>query len=73
MMPLINATVEMSGDWLAKKKQWLNIDGAASLLFAVVAARQSGKPLDPEKLGNYREPEADSKSMYWATMRDFGQ
>ena len=28
---------------------------------AVVAARQSGKPLDPEELRNYREPEVDSK------------
>jgi phage terminase large subunit-like protein len=48
------ASIETSrGIRLSKEKQSLKIDGAVALSFAVVAAEQTGKPLDLEELRNY--------------------
>src|SRR5207253_1627336 len=54
------ASVETSrGFRLAKERQSLKIDGAVALSFAVVAAGQSGRPMDPEDLRNAKEVTVD--------------
>ena len=56
------ASIETSrGFRLAKEKQSLKIDGAVALSFACVAAGQSGRPLSPEELRNYKPPDVDTK------------
>ena len=62
------ASVEMSrGFRLSKERTSLKIDGAVALSFAVVAAQQSGKPIDAEALG--LEP-AKIVSGAWDVRRD---
>ena len=56
------ASVETSrGFRLSKEKQSLKIDGAVALSFACVAAGQVGRPLSPEEVRNFREPEVDTR------------
>jgi len=60
------ASVETSrGFRLSKGKASLKIDAAVALSFACVAAGQSGRPLSPEELRNYKPPEVDTKFSGW--------
>ena len=56
------ASIETSrGFRLTKEKQSLKIDGAAALSLRVLRPAQTGRPLSPEDIRNYKEPEIDTK------------
>ena len=45
-----------------ERRSWKLLEKlAVALSFACVAAGQSGRPLDPEELRNYKEPQIDTK------------
>jgi len=55
------ASIETSrGFRLAKEQQRNKIDAAVALSFAVTAAGQSERPLDPDELRNYKPVPVDS-------------